>query len=79
MIDRALHEPYMQLALEEAHRAQQAGEVPIGAVVVMDGSVVGTGWNQPIQADDPTAHAEIVALRAAARARRNYRLTGRCM
>ena len=76
MIDRALHEPYMQLALEEAHRAQQAGEVQIGAVVVMDGSVVGTGWNQPIQADDPTAHAEIVALRAAARARRNYRLTG---
>jgi tRNA(adenine34) deaminase len=54
-------------ALEEARRALEAGEVPIGAVVALDGVIVGRGFNQPILAADPTAHAEIVALRDAAR------------
>lgn len=66
----------MRVALGEAGRAQEAGEVPIGAVVVLDSQVIGTGFNQPISGVDPTAHAEIVALRAAARAVGNYRLTG---
>src|SRR6267143_1058139 len=63
-------------ALEEAGRARAAGEVPIGAVVAIDGAIVGRGFNQPIGSGDPTAHAEIVAIRAAARAVGNYRLTG---
>lgn len=67
---------FMQAALSEAKRALAAGEVPVGAVVVLEGVVVGAGYNQPIGASDPTAHAEIVALRAAARAVGNYRLTG---
>ncbi len=66
----------MRLALAEAERARDAGEVPVGAVVVFDGRVVGAGFNQPISAVDPTAHAEVVALRAAARTLGNYRLTG---
>jgi tRNA(adenine34) deaminase len=66
----------MEAALEEARRARDAGEVPIGAVVAIDGEVVGRGFNQPIGAHDPTAHAEIVAIRDAARQVRNYRLTG---
>ena len=66
----------MRLALAEAALARQAGEVPIGAIVVLDGTVIGTGFNQPIGAKDPTAHAEVVALRAASTARGNYRLTG---
>src|SRR5687767_7889797 len=66
----------MQLALAEARKADEAGEVPIGAVVVLDGEVIGAGFNQPISAHDPTAHAEIVALRAAANRVGNYRLTG---
>ncbi|MEW6322545.1 MAG: tRNA adenosine(34) deaminase TadA [Acidobacteriota bacterium] len=66
----------MALALEQARCAQEAGEVPVGAVVVLDDRVVGRGFNQPIAAADPTAHAEIVALRAAAREVGNYRLTG---
>ena len=66
----------MDVALEEAARAREAGEVPVGAIVVFDGRVVGTGHNQPIATSDPTAHAEIVALRAAARTLDNYRLTG---
>lgn len=65
----------MRAALEQARLGLAAGEVPIGAVVVIDGRVVGAGYNQPISAVDPTAHAEIVALRAAARAVGNYRLT----
>jgi tRNA(adenine34) deaminase len=69
-------EAMMRLALGEAERARLAGEVPVGAVVVFDGRVVGSGYNQPIAAVDPTAHAEVVALRAAARALGNYRLTG---
>src|SRR5512140_1609868 len=66
----------MRLALEEARRARDLGEVPIGAVVVADGMVVGTGFNQPIRSVDPTAHAEIVALRAAAQLFANHRLPG---
>lgn len=69
----------MRLALDEAARAEAAGEVPVGAVVVLDGEVVGRGFNHPIGASDPTAHAEIAALRAAARAVGNYRLTGGLM
>src|ERR1700691_6791338 len=65
---------YMQHALELARRAEQGDEVPVGAVVVMGGAVVGEGWNQPIASHDPTAHAEIVALRAAAAQVNNYRL-----
>lgn len=70
------HEAYMRQALAEAARAQALGEVPVGAVVVLDGAVVGTGFNQPIATHDPTAHAEVVALRAAAAVLGNYRLTG---
>ena len=69
-------EHWMGLALEEAARAAQAGEVPVGAVVVLDGRLLGSGHNAPIKDCDPTAHAEIVALRAAAREAGNYRLIG---
>jgi len=69
-------EALMAAALEEAHRAQEAGEVPIGALVSLGGEIVGRGFNQPISSCDPTAHAEIVAIRAAARRVGNYRLTG---
>jgi tRNA(adenine34) deaminase len=65
----------MRAALEQARRALAADEVPIGAVVVLEGRIVGEGYNQPISAVDPTAHAEVVALRAAARTIGNYRLT----
>ena len=65
----------MAAALEDARRALAADEVPIGAVVVLDGAIVGRGFNQPISAGDPTAHAEIVAIRDAARRAGNYRLT----
>jgi len=73
------HEHFMRLALGQARRADAAGEVPVGAVVVFDGQVVGRGFNQPIGAVDPTAHAEIVALRDAARGVGNYRLTNAVM
>jgi tRNA(adenine34) deaminase len=66
----------MTAALEEAHRAREAGEVPIGAVVAIGGAIVGRGFNQPISSRDPTAHAEMVAIRDAARRIGNYRLTG---
>ena len=66
----------MHAALMEAQRALEAGEVPIGAVVAVEGRILGAGFNQPIRSGDPTAHAEIVALRAAASAAGNYRLTG---
>ena len=65
----------MDEALAEAELARQAQEVPIGAVVVIDGIIVGRGFNQPITSGDPTAHAEIVAIRQAAQAIGNYRLT----
>lgn len=67
---------FMRLALAEAQAAAQAGEVPVGAVVVKEGRVIATGRNAPIDGHDPTAHAEIVALRAAALALGNYRLDG---
>ena len=69
-------EDCMRRALELARRAQDEGEVPVGAVVVLDGKIIGEGWNRPIAAADPTAHAEIQALRAAAAAMKNYRLPG---
>jgi tRNA(adenine34) deaminase len=72
----AADEVFMQLALEQAQLAWQHGEVPVGAVVVCDGEVIASGFNQPIGQHDPTAHAEIVALRAAAEKRGNYRLPG---
>ena len=65
---------FMQLALAQASLAAQAGEVPVGAVVVCNGEVIATGRNAPIEGHDPTAHAEIAALRAAAKALGNYRL-----
>lgn len=70
------HETFMRQALAEARKAGDAGEVPVGAVVVLDGEVIGAGFNQPISSHDPTAHAEVVALRAAAARAGNYRLTG---
>ena len=67
---------FMQRALEQAQLAWERGEVPVGAVVVKDGAVIAAGFNQPIGSHDPTAHAEIVALRAAADKLGNYRLPG---
>ena len=67
---------YMQQALLLAREAQANGEVPVGAVVVMDDTVIATGYNSPISHQDPTSHAEIVALRSAARYQGNYRLPG---
>lgn len=67
---------FMQTALGLAREAEAAGEVPVGAVVVADGCVLGEGWNRPVAARDPSAHAEIVALRAAAARLKNYRLSG---
>jgi len=65
---------FMSRALELAREAERAGEVPVGAVVVRDGVIVGEGWNRPISTNDPTAHAEIIAMRAAAQALQTYRL-----
>src|SRR5258708_1952778 len=69
-------EDLMTAALDEARRARDAGEVPIGAIVAIGGEIVGRGFNQPISSHDPTAHAEVVAIREAARRAGNYRLTG---
>ena len=66
----------MRLAITQAKMAEQAGEVPVGAVLARENEVLGVGYNQPIGANDPTAHAEIVALRDAAFSERNYRLPG---
>ena len=67
---------FMREALEEARRGAAAGEVPVGAIVVIDGAIVARAHNAPIALADPTAHAEILALRAAGEKRGNYRLTG---
>src|ERR1700679_3093249 len=67
---------FMRLALDLAQRAALPEEVPVGAVLVLDGEVIGEGWNRPIADHDPTAHAEIMALRAGARHLQNYRLGG---
>jgi tRNA(adenine34) deaminase len=69
------HKEFMNAALDQARHALAAGEVPIGAVVVIDGQVAASGFNQPISSVDPTAHAEMIALREAARGVGNYRLT----
>lgn len=69
-------EKWMQHALDLARHAEALGEVPVGAVIVLDENIIGEGWNQPISSQDPSAHAEIVALRAAGRNVNNYRLTG---
>jgi tRNA(adenine34) deaminase len=66
----------MAAALDEARRARDAGEVPIGAVIAVADEIVGRGFNQPVSSGDPTAHAEIVAIRDAARRIGNYRLVG---
>ena len=71
---QSLDEFWMQHALELAQRAESEGEVPVGAVLVRDEQVIGEGWNQPISANDPTGHAEIIALRSAAANLNNYRL-----
>jgi tRNA(adenine34) deaminase len=65
---------FMRRALVLAQRAAEAGEVPVGALLVLDNEVIGEGWNRPIVSNDPTAHAEIIALRAAAAALNNYRV-----
>lgn len=67
---------WMEQALQRARRAAALGEVPVGAIVVLDGQIIGEGWNQPLDDHDPTAHAEVRALRDAARRVGNYRLTG---
>ena len=69
-------EHWMRLALGLAGRAQAGGEVPVGSVLVQDGALLAEGWNQPIAGHDPTAHAEVMALRAAGRALQNYRFSG---
>ncbi len=78
MIDKSEQESldifWMQYALELANRAESEGEVPVGAIVVYDEQVIGEGWNSPISDNDPTAHAEIMALRSAAKKINNYRL-----
>ncbi|MCC6263288.1 MAG: tRNA-specific adenosine deaminase [Bryobacterales bacterium] len=71
---RKSDEFYMELALEQARQAEAAGEVPVGAVVVCGGEVVGSGYNQPIACNDPSAHAEVLAIRQAAAHLGNYRL-----
>jgi tRNA(adenine34) deaminase len=72
----ASDETWMRRALALARRARDAGEVPVGALVVLDERVLGEGWNRPISASDATSHAETEAIRAACREMRNYRLAG---
>lgn len=69
-------EDWMRVALEQARVAGACGEVPVGAVVVCDGEIIGRGFNQPIRTHDPTSHAEVMALRDAAQHLKNYRLPG---
>jgi tRNA(adenine34) deaminase len=69
-------ENFMRQALDLAREAERAGEVPVGALIVLDGRVIGRGRNSPISTNDPTAHAEILALREAAAALHNYRIEG---
>ena len=70
------HDKWMREALLLARQAEAASEVPVGAVLVKDGMLLGAGWNQPIGAHDPTAHAEVMAIRAAAKSSGNYRQPG---
>jgi len=69
-------EDFMRRALEMAWRAREEDEVPVGSVIVFEDKIIGEGWNRPISAADPTAHAEIQAIRSAASHLKNYRLTG---
>lgn len=75
MADSVYDESFMRLAIAQAERAAQCGEVPVGAVVVRNGEVIATGANAPISRHDPSAHAEMLALRSAAQALGNYRLS----
>lgn len=75
-IDRSQDERFMREALELARQGAERGEVPVGALLVQGGEVVGRGFNCPISTSDPSAHAEMVAIRAAAQAVQNYRLPG---
>jgi tRNA(adenine34) deaminase len=75
-VDTSRDDSFLLQAIELAREAGRAGEVPVGAVVVLDGTVIGRGRNSPIALNDPTAHAEILALREASAALRNYRLEG---
>ena len=72
----SVDEEFMRAALDLASEAEAAGEVPVGAVVVIEGRIVGRGYNSPVSQQDPTAHAEVLAIRQAAKAVGNYRLTG---
>jgi tRNA(adenine34) deaminase len=74
IVASVLDEQYMQRALELARRAEEMGEVPVGAVLVEDGEILTEAWNCPIASHDPTAHAEVLALRAAGEQKKNYRL-----
>ena len=74
MTDEKKHEQWMLHAFDLAEKAKSLGEVPVGAVIVHDNAVIGEGWNQPIGLNDPTAHAEIQAIRAACQTIGNYRL-----
>ena len=76
IIDRSRDQEFMHLALELAAEGAALGEVPVGAVLVQHGQVIGRGFNRPISGSDPSAHAEMVAVRAAAQAASNYRLPG---
>ncbi|WP_220815465.1 tRNA adenosine(34) deaminase TadA [Pseudomonas paralcaligenes] len=76
IIDRSQDERFMREALELARQGAALGEVPVGAVLVQDGEVLGRGYNCPIGTHDPSAHAEMVAIRMAAQAAQNYRLPG---
>lgn len=75
-VDIASDEHWMRCALELAKQAEIEGEVPVGALVVLGNEIIGEGWNQPIGLSDPSAHAEILALRDAAQRQHNYRLPG---
>jgi tRNA(Arg) A34 adenosine deaminase TadA len=77
--DDRTDEEFMRAALELAREARERGEVPVGAVLVMDGEILGRGFNQPVSLNDPTAHAEVLALRQAGREVGNYRLPGSTM
>jgi tRNA(adenine34) deaminase len=75
-MDQSTAEQWMREALEEARKAERAGEVPVGAIVLINGKIVGRGHNCSVHTHDPSAHAEIQALRMAARSMKNYRLPG---
>jgi tRNA(adenine34) deaminase len=76
MMEEEEHQKWMELALDQAQKASDLTEVPVGAVIIKDERVLGVGHNHPIGASDPTAHAEIIAIRAASKSIENYRLVG---